>query len=72
MQGYVRNVEIRKPFGFIRVEGSDDHFFHAQDCEDFALIKERFYYNERVVVEFDSLRNGNKGMRAQNVRIVNG
>lgn len=72
MQGIIRSVELRKPFGFIRAIGTDDHFFHHDDCigDTFYAIKADYLKGIEVKVEFESIRNGDKGMRAQNVQVI--
>ncbi len=63
MKGVVKKLDERK-FGFISVEGGNDVFFHANECEDGVFDT----LNEGDTVTFDTA-DSEKGPKAVNVRL---
>ena len=60
MTGRVARLISEKGFGFITTGGSDDYFFHRDDCPEFDLIA----VGDNV--EFTEATT-DKGLRAYNV-----
>lgn len=63
MEGTVKFFNPRKNYGFVEVEGEDDHFVHESEVPDDIVLEE----GDRV--SFESAQ-GDKGLKATNVELV--
>lgn len=65
VEGVVKNIDAARGYGFVSVPGQRDAFFHFKELIglpfDDQLVQKR--------VQFD-LMNGDKGLRARNLREV--
>jgi len=64
MQGTINRLVEEKGFGFIRVKGGRDHFFHLSDLDADLDFGEHL---RELRVEFDSTQEP-RGARARNIR----
>lgn len=66
MRGTIKAIKKDKGFGFIKVEGEPDRFFHANHLEGVAFDQ----LQEGNVVEFEAYVEEGKGERARRVTVV--
>lgn len=69
MQGFIKNIDFDKKYGFVRVGERDDYFFHFSDTQDWEEMRARYNSGGKIAVEFEPTK-GPKGLRAANVSVV--
>lgn len=71
MKGLVTRAPHGKSFAFIKASNGVDHFLHYEEFRgNFHEMTSLVQQGQNVKVTFDSVENGEKGMRANNCKLV--